>query len=288
MLSSVKRVLPCAIFSRMNSLIPASNASIWLSALTMVTSCADVGCESASTNAAAPAKAPGMPRSIRVLFMCPPILFVLPPKTVRLRGSASGGDAGKSNMLAGLRCVSLRSRHPTAALQICQSRIARARRPSARLRAHPPLHPQPAQIGEDHPCRIVSRCARDAAARMRAGGAVIEAGERPAIIGMSQHRPGGEELVEGERAMKDVAAGEPELALEVERGKTLRRDHAGAEAGRVALDRVEHQLGHLVAAVVPRAAVGQGGGDVLAKEARHMRAGRRQAVVECRRNHHLD
>src|SRR5689334_11530927 len=92
--------------------------------------------------------------------------------------------------------------------------------------AHPSLHARPAQIPQNHPRRIVSRRAGDAAARMRAGGAVIEAGERTAVVSMSEHRAGGEELVEGERAMKDVAAGEPELALEVERGKTLRRDHA--------------------------------------------------------------
>ena len=92
---------------------------------------------------------------------------------------------------------------------------------------------------------------------MRARAAVVEARHRAAIVGIAEHRPRPEQLVERERAVEDVAAGEPEGLLEVERAQRLAADHARLEARRIAIDRVDHQVGHLVAMVVPGAAVRQ-------------------------------
>src|SRR5208283_5357996 len=81
---------------------------------------------------------------------------------------------------------------------------------------------------------------------------------------------------------------EAELAFEIERTQYLATDYARGEAGRVALDRRDHQVGDSVAALVPRLAVRQLRRDVLAEQAGHMRARRRQAVVERGRDQHLD
>jgi hypothetical protein len=52
---------------------------------------------------------------------------------------------------------------------------------------------------------------------MGAGAAQVEAGQRHPVIGMSEQRPGREELVEAHAAVEDVAADQAEAALEVER-----------------------------------------------------------------------
>ena len=49
----------------------------------------------------------------------------------------------------------------------------------------------------------------DAAARVGRSAAHVEAGDRRAIIGAPQHWAGGEELVERQRPVKDVAADPP-------------------------------------------------------------------------------
>src|SRR5262249_56115799 len=90
---------------------------------------------------------------------------------------------------------------------------------------------------------------------MRARAAVIELRQWAAVVRMAEHRAGGEELIERERAVEDVAVGEAELALEVERRKALDREHARAEAGCVALDRVDHQVADRFAILVPRLAL---------------------------------
>ena len=55
------------------------------------------------------------------------------------------------------------------------------------------------------------------AARMGARAAHIESGNRTAIIAMPQHRPRREQLIELQPPMQDVAAGQPEHALQIER-----------------------------------------------------------------------
>src|ERR1700758_396392 len=78
---------------------------------------------------------------------------------------------------------------------------------------------QRAVIPQDHPRGVVAGRAGDTAAGMRAAAAVIKTLQRAAIIGMAEHRPRREQLIERQRAVEDVSAKQPELALEVERRK---------------------------------------------------------------------
>src|SRR5258708_7305279 len=55
----------------------------------------------------------------------------------------------------------------------------------------------------------------NAAAGMRSRAAHVQALERPAIVAVSEHGSGGEQLVERERAVEDVAADQTEFALEI-------------------------------------------------------------------------
>ncbi len=80
--------------------------------------------------------------------------------------------------------------------------------------------------------RVVGGGAGDAAAGVGARAAMVEALQRPAIIGVAQHRPRREQLIERQRAVKDVAAEQAELPLEVERRQHLAADHARRKARR--------------------------------------------------------
>ena len=170
----------------------------------------------------------------------------------------------------------------------CHGRLVAPRR-SWRCQAAYRRHgAAPAPVGEDRVRGIVAGRAGDAAAGMRAGAAMIEARQRPAVVGIAEHGPRPEQLVERHRAVRDVAADEAEHLFEVERAQRLAADHARLEARRIAVDGVDHQVGDLVAMVVPGAAVGQLRRDVLAEQARDMRALRRQRVVEGRGDDQLD
>jgi hypothetical protein len=80
---------------------------------------------------------------------------------------------------------------------------------------------------------------------------MVETRKRPAIVGVAQHRPGGEQLIEGQGSVKDVAAEEAEVPFEVEGRKSLAADDAGPKPWRVAVDRVDHEVGYLIAPLVP-------------------------------------
>src|SRR5690242_5015641 len=88
-------------------------------------------------------------------------------------------------------------------------------------------------IAQDHPRGVVAGSAGDAAAGVGAGAAVIKAPERPAVIGVAEHRACRKQLVQRERSMEDVAAQETELALQVQRRQDLPANHALRKAGRV-------------------------------------------------------
>ena len=106
-------------------------------------------------------------------------------------------------------------------------------------------------VAKDFPRRIVARRAGDAAARMRARAAHVEAGDRRAVIGMAEHRAGRKNLVERQRAMKDVAAEKAEGAFEIERRKHLPPEHRGLEVRRIGIDRLDHQVGDRLRVIVP-------------------------------------
>src|SRR5262245_1513131 len=69
--------------------------------------------------------------------------------------------------------------------------------------------------------RIPSRCAHDAASGMRSRSTHPEVADRRRVLRPSGSRTKEEQLLEGQLALKDVAFGEPELALEIERREHL-------------------------------------------------------------------
>ena len=81
-------------------------------------------------------------------------------------------------------------------------------------------------IPQDDTGGVMAGGAGDATAGMGARATMVEALERPAIVGMAEHWPRREQLVERQRAVKDVAAQQAELALQVERRQDLPADHA--------------------------------------------------------------
>src|ERR1700731_2613189 len=121
-------------------------------------------------------------------------------------------------------------------------------------------YPSPEQrpvIAQNHARGVVAGGAGDAAAGMRAASAMIETLQGSAIIGVAEHRPRREQLIERQRAMKDVAAEQAELALQIERRQDLPADHARRKARRILIHRRDHEVGDFVAMVVPRSALGQ-------------------------------
>ena len=88
--------------------------------------------------------------------------------------------------------------------------------------------------------------------------------------------------------MEDVAVGQAEDALQIEWRETLPPDHARFEARRIGFDRVDHEIGDRLARLVPGAPVGQFRRDMLAEQGRDVLAGRRQRIVERRRDQHFD
>src|SRR6185369_7066295 len=134
------------------------------------------------------------------------------------------------------------------------------------------LSEQRAVIAQDHLRGIVTGRAGDAAAGMGAGAAMVEALQRPAIVGMAEHRPRREQLIERQRAMKDVAAEQAELPLQIERRQYLAADHACRKARRVFVHRRDHEVGDLIAVIVPGLSVRQFRRDMLAEQARDVLA----------------
>src|ERR1700750_26666 len=102
--------------------------------------------------------------------------------------------------------------------------------------------PPEAPVGQDFARGIMARSARDAAARMRARAAHVEPLQRPAIGPVAEDRPRRPELSKAHIAMHDVAAHQPELALEIERRMDLPCDHRALEARRPTLDRIDDEI----------------------------------------------
>ncbi len=87
-------------------------------------------------------------------------------------------------------------------------------------------------VAQDLARRVVPRNAGHAAARMRAGAAEVQAAHRRPVVAVTEHRSRREQLVERQRAVEDVAADEPELALEIERRERATAEDAGLEIRR--------------------------------------------------------
>src|SRR5262245_46411539 len=127
---------------------------------------------------------------------------------------------------------------------------------------------QTLEITQDLSGGVASGQPRDAAAWMRPGPAQVKIWNRHAVIGVAQHRPRAEQLVEAELAMEDVAVDEAEATLQIERGEDLTAEHAGLEVGRVLVHRRNHQIGKLLPRRIPTAPIGKLRGHVLHEQAR--------------------
>ncbi len=91
----------------------------------------------------------------------------------------------------------------------------------------------------------------DATAGMRTRTAQIQARQRAAIAALTEHRPRAEQLIEGQRAVHDVAADQAEVAFEVERRLDLAADDEVLEPWRELVHGRDHQIGDFLAMIVP-------------------------------------
>src|SRR5436305_10689328 len=133
-----------------------------------------------------------------------------------------------------------------------------------------------APVGEYGMRRIVTGRAGDPAAGMGARPAQIEALQRHSIVGRADHRARAEQLVEAHLAMENVAADQPEAALEIERRVDLPADYRLREAWRVAIDHCDDGVCGLLALLVPASAGPEIVTEMLAEQARDMAALGRQ------------
>src|SRR5882672_1878981 len=66
-----------------------------------------------------------------------------------------------------------------------------------------------------------------------AGAAMIEPFQGAAVVGVAQHRPRREQLVERQRAVEDIPTQQAEFPFEIERRQNLPADHACRKARRI-------------------------------------------------------
>src|SRR5579872_3042390 len=135
-------------------------------------------------------------------------------------------ESKEEHHLARLRRSGLRERHHVSSLRPQPI-------PTTIHKLSTGLSKQSAVVAQDHLCGVVAGGAGDAAAGMGAGPAMVESLQRAAVIGVSEHRPRREQLVQRQRAVENIAAEKAELALQIERGKNLSPDHAVCKARRV-------------------------------------------------------
>jgi Phosphoenolpyruvate carboxylase len=103
-----------------------------------------------------------------------------------------------------------------------------------------PLHLPPLQVLQQHPRRVPSARAHDAAAGVRAGAGEVQA----LVVGHPRHRPQPEHLVQAHLHVHHVAARETQVALQRQRMLKQAADHLVARAGRVPLERVQDVVRH--------------------------------------------
>lgn len=93
--------------------------------------------------------------------------------------------------------------------------------------------------------------AGEADARVRAGTAEEESADGRLVAGKAEERAHGEELVEGEFAVGDVAAGEGVVVFEVERSDDAAREDFGGKIGRVFGESLDDGVGEGIALIFP-------------------------------------
>src|SRR3990167_9169951 len=107
------------------------------------------------------------------------------------------------------------------------------------------------EIACNHTSCVDARSPCEAGAGMRSRAAQKKTADRRAVLTEPQERPHGEELIERELAMENLAAGQPPAALEVERRQDLARDDTRLQRGRVLLERRHHGIAQALAGALP-------------------------------------
>src|SRR5262245_65596758 len=95
------------------------------------------------------------------------------------------------------------------------------------LASAPPATPERIEIAHDLARCVAPRQPRDPAARMRTGTAQIEIGDGHAVVGITKHGAGREQLVEAQLTMEDVAIDEAKAAFQNQGREDLTPKHAG-------------------------------------------------------------
>jgi len=106
--------------------------------------------------------------------------------------------------------------------------------------------------------------------RVGAGTAHVQPLQGAAIVAVAQHRTGREQLIQAQRAVKNIAADQAEGTLEIERAHDLAAQHGCLEIRRMAVDEIDHDVRDFVAMRVPRCPIRKHGSHVLAEQTGHM------------------
>ena len=122
---------------------------------------------------------------------------------------------------------------------------------------------------------------------MRCRSAHPQVPDRGRVVGPTRNGPEEEQLFQRELALKDVAFGEPELALEIERRQHLAMEDDVADVRRVLREGVYDGVAKRFALLVPRAAC-QCIRSVLHEARQNVLAGRRDRRIRQRRDHDID
>jgi purine-binding chemotaxis protein CheW len=137
----------------------------------------------------------------------------------------------------------------------------------------------PGEVGKDLAGRVLARGAGDAAARMGARTAQVEAVRAHSVAREPEHGPPREELIEAGLRVIHVAARDAELALDERRGQhPPLGDHAG-QTGRVPLELRDDHVAHLVGVGAVRDPLGEDVHRVVLKGGLEIRPVAQRAVL---------
>ena len=123
---------------------------------------------------------------------------------------------------------------------------------------------------------------------MGAGTALVEPLDGRAVVGMAEHGAGREELVQAESPVENVPADQAKFPFQVLGRVDLAAQNQVPEARRPMIHRVDHQVGHLFAMIIPIPAIGQFWRDMLAEQAGDVLPWRGEGVVQGRGDEHFD
>ena len=150
----------------------------------------------------------------------------------KLRSAQAGGDMDRASRTADRRRPAPAPGpcgRPWRASRRRPAHCGRRRRRWRPSRSCRPARARLAEVAQDLARGVRAGCGHDAAARMVRRAAHVEALDRRAVLRPAGDRAVEQELVEGQLALEDVALGEADLVLDVERRADLLVDDQLAE-----------------------------------------------------------